>query len=171
MQTLQNGIEVPTNSDTYKLTEDLAKMGDTSNVAIPVQNKDARDALDGKFPGMIVCRLDLPNAPLETYDGTDWSPSDTPWTTVGLAWGFAHFTDGGWSGLKYAVRNGWFMLDGAIKRDTAWPNETTCAVVPGGFKPGVKIQGTGCSVEPTVGNIILSAGSGTASISATWPLF
>jgi hypothetical protein len=71
MQTLQNGIEVPTNSDTYKLTEHLANMGDKANVIIPVPTKDVRDGLAGKYAGMTVARLDL-GARLETWNGSGW---------------------------------------------------------------------------------------------------
>lgn len=87
MQILQNGAQVPTNSDTYKLTEDMATMGATLNVIIPVQNKDARDALENKFPGMTVARLDLPGVPKETYDGTNWHGQIwTPYTPVWAGW-------------------------------------------------------------------------------------
>ena len=96
---------------------------------------------------------------------------DVPWTTMPLVMGFAHFTAAGWSGLKYAVRDGWFIVNGAVRRDNAWPGETTCAVVPGQYKPAVKVAGVVCSVEPTVGNIIIPAGSSAVSFSATWPLF
>lgn len=173
MQTLQNGIQVPTNSDPYKLTEDLAKMGATSNVVIPVQTKDVRDALADKFGGMTVSRLDLPNAPLETYDGTDWSPSDVPWTNVSLAGGFNHWTTNGWSGMKYAVRNGWVILNGAVTRATAWPGDATCGVMPAALRPAVRVQGSaGVQVEPTAGNVsLLAGGPGPVSFSATWPLF
>lgn len=71
MQTLQNGAEVPTNSDTYKLTEHLAKMGNTLNVVIPVPTQSVRDGLTGKYPGMTVARLDL-GGRLETYNGSGW---------------------------------------------------------------------------------------------------
>lgn len=171
MQTLQNGAQVPTNSDPYKLTEDLAKMGDTLNVIHRVNSKAERDALHDKYPGMTVVRLDLAETPLETFDGTNWSISDVPWTNMPMALGFGHFTGAGWSGLKYAVRNGWFIVAGAVTRVQPWPTEITCAVVPAEYKPGVKIQGAGCSVEPTVGNVLLAPGSNTASLSATWPLF
>jgi hypothetical protein len=172
VQTLQNGIEVPTNSDTYKLTQDLANMGNKTNVAIPVESQAVRDALSGKFPGMTVARLDLPRCPLETYDGTKWSISDVPWANIPLAQGFDHFTGSGWSGIKYAVRNGWVIVNGAVYRADAWGDDTTCSVIPAAYKPSVKIQGSnGCNVEPTVGNITLGAGVGAKSFSATWPLF
>jgi len=173
MQTLQNGIEVPTNSDTYKLTEHLANMGDKSNVVIPVASKDVRDALLDKYPGMTVARTDLPRCPLETYDGTNWSPSDVGWTNVPLAGAFDHWTTNGWSGMKYAVRNGWVILNGAVTRATAWAGDATCGVMPASLRPAVRIQGSaGVQVEPTAGNIsLLAGGPGPVSFSATWPLF
>jgi len=71
MQTLQNGIEVPTNSDPYNLTDDLAGMGATSNVIIPVSTTAQRDALTDKFIGMTVRRLDF-RGTLEWWDGSGW---------------------------------------------------------------------------------------------------
>jgi hypothetical protein len=102
----------------------------------------------------------------------DSSVADVAWTNVPLAQGFDHFLGSGWSGLKYAVKNGWVMVDGAVQRGTPWPSDFTCAVIPSQYKPSVKIQGTGPGqIEPTVGNITLAAGSGSVSFSLTWPLF
>lgn len=70
-QTLQNGVVVPINPDAYNLAGDLATMGNKSNVVIPVANQAARDALT-LAPGLTVTRLDLPGAPIQTYDGTTW---------------------------------------------------------------------------------------------------
>ena len=71
MQTLQNGIEVPTNSDEYSLTTHLANMGNKSNVRIRVANAAARDALTGKTAGMSVWRLDT--ARQEDWNGSRWA--------------------------------------------------------------------------------------------------
>ena len=71
MQILQNGIEVPTNSDPYNLTADLAEMGDSINVIIPVVSKAARDALT-KHIGLTVTRLDLLGLPIQIWDGSKW---------------------------------------------------------------------------------------------------
>lgn len=71
-QTRQNGIVVPTNSDPYNLTADLAKAADSTNVLIPVTSQAVRDALT-KHPGLTVVRLDLTGTPLETWDGSAWS--------------------------------------------------------------------------------------------------
>lgn len=75
MQTLQNGIEVPTNSDDYALTEDLANMGNKANVVILVADATARDALTGKYEGMVVYRLDLSR--LEAWNGARWAVTAT----------------------------------------------------------------------------------------------
>ncbi|MCT9624277.1 hypothetical protein HWD94_03955 [Pseudarthrobacter equi] len=103
MQTLQNGIKVPTNSDPYKLTDDLAQMGLSSNVIIPVQTKADRDGLADKFPGMTVSRLDLPGAPLETWDGNNWQGQ--VWTPYTPVWG-------GWAnlGAGFQSTGSWIML-------------------------------------------------------------
>lgn len=172
MQILENGANVPTNGDPYNLTDDLAEMGNTLAVVVRVPDVAARDALVNIAAGSVVSRLDLPGAPLETYDGTDWSVSDIEWTSLALVQGFTAITTSGWSGLKYAVKNGWVIINGAVARATPWSADQTCAVVPATLKPAHKIQGTGGAlVEPTVGNITLAAGSGAASFSLTWPLF
>lgn len=72
MQTLPNGIEVPTNSDTYKLTEDLANMGDTANVITKFISKTARDAFPSPEAGDVGVRTDVVGLPLEIFDGVDW---------------------------------------------------------------------------------------------------
>jgi hypothetical protein len=71
-QTLANGIKTPINADAYNLTGDLATMGNSANVVIPVANQAARDALT-LYPGLCVCRLDIVSAPIERYDGTSWN--------------------------------------------------------------------------------------------------
>lgn len=73
-QDLQNGITVPTNSDDYALTEDLAEMGDSSNVVIIVPNETARDALT-EHAGMTVYRLDIGR--LEAWNGSRWAVTAT----------------------------------------------------------------------------------------------
>jgi hypothetical protein len=70
-QKLSNGITVPINSDAYQLTADLATMGNSANVSIPVNSQAARDALT-PFAGMTVIRLDIPGAPTQTWDGSAW---------------------------------------------------------------------------------------------------
>jgi hypothetical protein len=138
---------------------------------LPVSSLAERDAL-AAYDGLTVRRMDLADRPLQTHNGTAWSGSDVPWTDIPLAQGFNYFTGSGWSGLKYAVKNGWVMVNGAVTRDTPWPADITCAVIPSAYKPAIRIQGGGSSqVEPTVGNITIGAGSNTASFSLTWPLF
>lgn len=101
----------------------------------------------------------------------DATVADVPWTTLTTTQGFTQFTGSGWTGLKYAVKNGWVMINGAVSRPTAWPSDYTCAVIPAAYKPAHKIQGSGNGqVEPTAGNITLAAGSGSTSFSITYPL-
>ena len=92
MQTLQNKIVVPTNSDEYNLTADLASMGNSANVRIVVANAAARDALV-KTVGMSVYRLDT--ARQEDWNGSRWAvPATTergrdyttPSTIAGVAY-------------------------------------------------------------------------------------
>lgn len=71
MQTLQNKIVVPTNSDPYDLTDDLAAMGNATNAIIVVASAAARDALTGKFAGMTVYRTDT--ARMEIWNSSRWS--------------------------------------------------------------------------------------------------
>ena len=71
MQTLQNGIQVPTNSDPYNITADLATMGRTANVIIPVTSQEQRDGLPSLFVGMTVRRLDF-RGTLEWWNGSAW---------------------------------------------------------------------------------------------------
>lgn len=171
MQTLQNGIEVPTNSDTYKLTEDLAKMGDTANVIIPVADEAARNSIPDPYASMTVSRLDLPGAPLETHDGTKWPVSNSSWALLPMAQAFNHHNGGGWSRLKFAVRDGWVMVSGAVERATPWATGITCAIIPAILRPATKIQGTNNSYVGPEGNVSLAAGSVAVSFSLSWPIF
>ena len=114
-QTRPNGITVPTNSDPYNITADLATMADSTNVVVLVANLAARDALT-KYAGLTVSRLDLPGAPLETYGGTKWPISNVPWTTLSLVQGFTHVTTSNWAGLRYRVKNGIVTVNGAVSR-------------------------------------------------------
>ncbi|MEQ4566172.1 hypothetical protein [Paenarthrobacter sp. CAP02] len=73
MQTLENGVVVPTNSDPYNLTDDLANAFKKTNGAVRVSSQAQRDALT-KYTGLKVQRLDLPGQPEDTWDGTNWLP-------------------------------------------------------------------------------------------------
>lgn len=98
MQTLANGIKVPTNSDAYNLTADLAVMGNAANVIIVAATAAVRDALPSKYLGMTVRRTDLGGA-LEWWNGTAWvgtrhaefttAPNAVP---TSVAWGLGVFT-------------------------------------------------------------------------------
>jgi len=144
-----------------------------AGAALPVSSQAERDALS-LYDGLRVLRLDIIGHPVETYDLTasKWTVSDASWTDVPLAGGFTYWTSNGWSGMKYAVRNGWVILNGAVTNTGAWAADATCGVMPAALKPAVRIQGSGVQVEPTAGNIsLLAGGPGPISFSATWPLF
>lgn len=75
MQTLDNGIEVPTNSDEYNLTEDLEEAFQHVPGATLVSGEAQRDALE-KWDGRSVQRLDLEGQPIDIWDASDgvWLP-------------------------------------------------------------------------------------------------
>jgi hypothetical protein len=75
MQTLQNGIEVPTNGDDYNLTADIAEAFKDANVTIPVPSQGAEDALV-KFDGMTIVRTDQVGRPHYTWDGDEFLRKD-----------------------------------------------------------------------------------------------
>jgi hypothetical protein len=92
MQTLQNGIEVFTNSDEYDLATDVANAFDDANVVVVVADAGARNALL-KSAGMPVYRLDT--ARMEIWNGSRWAvPATTerghdyttPSTIAGVAY-------------------------------------------------------------------------------------
>jgi hypothetical protein len=161
--------------DGWLLTPNIGTALDTSNVIVPVATQAERDGLTppgGKYAGMTVARTDIVTAPLERYDGTKWSLSDVPWTDLGTVQGFTANNTSGWAGIKYAVKDGWVIVNGSVSRGSSWGADQTIAVIPTAYKPPYKIQGSGgVQVEPTVGNITLGAGSTAASFSATWPMF
>ena len=81
MQTLFNGVEVFTNSDTYDLADDVAEAFKTANLLIRVGSTGQRDLLETIAPGGVlpdgttVVRTDIAGCPSETWDGTKWHPS------------------------------------------------------------------------------------------------
>lgn len=115
-----------------------------------------------------VCRVGA-NDTSEWVKVGDITLADVPWTSLTTVQGFVPLTSSGWAGVKYSVRNGWVIINGAVSRPSAWA-ELTCAVMPPSLKPQIKIAGSGCEVEPTVGNVVLQPGSGTRSFSVTYPL-
>ena len=138
MQILQNGIEVPTNSDPYNLTDDLANMGSTTNTVVLVATQAARDALT-KYDGLSVRRLDLTGRPTETWDGSKWNRS--PVITSG-----SPVTDGFWTmtgGLTKTVTDGPTQVTASFQmvRTTAAINVLTTdstliiGAIPSGFRP------------------------------------
>lgn len=138
---------------------------------VPVRNLTERDEITTPAKGQKVVRLDLSGCPHDAWNGTAWTVADTPWTDLATVQGFAANNTSGWAGIKYAVKDGWVIINGSVSRGTAWGADQTIAVIPTTLKPAYKIQGSGVQVEPTVGNITLPAGSTAASFSATWPLF
>ena len=74
MQTLPNGVDVPTNSDPYNLTDDLAGAFMDANTVVPVASATVRDTYRDARPGLvsIVVRTDITGLPLEIWDGTTW---------------------------------------------------------------------------------------------------
>lgn len=173
MQTLYNGVEVFTNGDPYNLADDTAHAFSTANMVIRVASKEARDALPAPYAGMTVSRIDLPGAPLEVHDGTAWPISDTGAVTLAVLPEhlFVPVTSSEWAGITYAVRNGIVTLNGAVTRGTAWDHDQTIARMPVELRPTFRVQGTGCQIIPSTGDIRLPAGGISASFSATWPLY
>jgi hypothetical protein len=96
---------------------------------------------------------------------------DVPWTNLATVQGFTPNNTSGWSGIKYAVKNGWVIVNGSVARSNAWGNDQTIALIPSAYKPAYRVQGADVQVEPTMGNVTINAGSGVTSFSATWPLF
>lgn len=73
MQTLPNGVEVPTNSDPYNLTDDLANAFNDVPGAIRVSSQAQRDAIP-KVTGLRVQRMDLDGHPDDIWNGSAWLP-------------------------------------------------------------------------------------------------
>jgi hypothetical protein len=155
MQILQNGIEVPTNSDPYNLTEDLANMGNTTNTVVLVANQAARDGLT-KYDGLAVRRLDLTGRPTETWDGAVWHRS--PVVTSG-----SPVSDGFWAitgGLTKTVTDGPTQVTASfqMKRTGSAINILTTdstliiGAIPSGFRPAVN-NAFITSVNDNIGNL------------------
>lgn len=76
MQTLFNGVKVPTNGDPYNLLDDLAAAFETANVIIQISSETQRDGLpalapDGVLPvPTFIYRTDLNRR--ETWNGVEW---------------------------------------------------------------------------------------------------
>jgi len=138
MQTLENGVTVPTNGDPYQLTTDLANAFKSANVNVLVANQAARDALT-KYDGLSVRRKDVSGRPTETWDGSAWTRSpvevsafatpDSLWQINGaylrtVVTGLAQVT-----ATLQLVRTGPDMLINTS--DTV----LTSSIVPSGFRP------------------------------------
>lgn len=68
-QTRDNGGKVPTNSDEYQLTQDLATMADSLNVVTVCTSKTQRDTLT-KYEGRMCVRTDLGGQTQTVVSGT-----------------------------------------------------------------------------------------------------
>jgi hypothetical protein len=115
MQTLQNGIPVPTNSDDYNPTDQLATAFDAADVLIRVGNQSARDALV-KRDGMAVVRTDL-GGRIEV-----WSSTLNLWSL-----GDIHTEFTGSVGIQQNTNFG----SGALTRDTGQTVYGTSITSPG----------------------------------------
>lgn len=142
MQTLPNGAKVPTNSDPYRLTEDLAKMGDSLNVITKANTQAARDALPSPEAGDAVTRLDVPGAPLEIHDGSGWKRQVSPIVrantqTVGAGMATDAFTTGT---LRPIIQAGTFVGNTSGNGDLTITYPTT---FPSGIIGGIGFSGDG----------------------------
>jgi hypothetical protein len=171
MQTLQNGIQVFTNSDDYNLADDMEDFGLTSNVIIPVTSEAQRDALTGKFLGMTVRRLDF-RGTLEWWDGSGWvSERGVAYTPI---WsGVTDFGSGGALTGTYWVRGDQVTVRAKAKfglAATMGTGAVYCPLPPGypiaGAEPGT--LGTGFHV--TSGGILrpLVVFAGSSTTASVW---
>lgn len=83
-QTLKNKVVVPTNSDEYNLTADLATAFGGANVVIPIGSSAERTTLTtaGVMNGQCIVRTDLPGLPIERWNGTKWLDYSTGTVTL-----------------------------------------------------------------------------------------
>ncbi|GAA3399420.1 hypothetical protein [Pseudarthrobacter polychromogenes] len=138
MQTLENGIKVPTNSDDYDLTNDLAEMGDTTNVIVLVSGQTQRDGLT-KYSGLTVRRLDLAGCPTEVWDGAKWHRSPVIASTELVEDGFWDIN----GGLMRTVTDGFTQVTASFQMTRTGPDipVTTgdsviiIGAIPAGFRP------------------------------------
>lgn len=98
-QTLKNKVTVPTNSDPYDLTADLAEAFLDANLVIPIGSSAERTTLQtaGVMTGQCIIRTDLPGQPIETWNGTKWLDYATGNITLGAlyqAFGAGYGTPG-----------------------------------------------------------------------------
>lgn len=138
MQTLQNGVKVPTNGDPYNLTDDLATAFGTTNVDVIVSSATARDALT-KYDGLSVRRLDVTGRPTETWDGSKWTRSPIVTSAPAIADGLWTITGGF---LKTVIAD-LTQVTATLQLVRTGPNMTinvadttlTATIVPSGFRP------------------------------------
>lgn len=161
-QTRKNKIQVPLNSDAYNLVPDLTTMADTANVFPKVASASERNGLTSPVNGDKVVRTDLPGAPIETYDGTNWlegwidfgAPLNIAgnWTTTGRFWG-----------IRLGART---LVTGVAQ----FARTTSTLSLPGGgvsyvnfgqFIPTAALSGLG---GPQIGMTLFTTGNGMSDL-------
>lgn len=91
--TTWNKGKSPAGADGWNLTANVMAALESMNVIVPVANQAERDGLTpplGKYAGMAVCRLDLPNMQVEVWDGAAWQRNDQTGNviTTDTNWGY-----------------------------------------------------------------------------------
>lgn len=86
-----NKSTTPAGPDGWNLTPDIGKALDTANVPVPVASQAERDGLTppgGKYPGMMVIRMDISGCPVEIWDGLGWvrQVQSSPFITTDTNW-------------------------------------------------------------------------------------
>ena len=152
-----NKIRVPITSDAYALTADLAAMADSANVIIPVASQSERDALPGKYVGMVVARTDLPGV-TEIYDGTNWWKSGGPM--------HAEFTtpNTAVSPLNSEISPGTFTLVSGASINPGFatvPSSGKIGLPVGVYDISIRWIGDRAFLDPTYGNIVDDSNTNT----------
>jgi hypothetical protein len=171
MQTLQNGITVPTNGDPYNLTGDLADMGNKANVIIPVSTQAQRDGLTAKFVGMTVRRLDF-RGTLEWWNGSSWvSQRGVAYTPIWT--GATDFGTGGAMTGTYWVDGDQVTVRAKAKFGTAGNlglGAIYCPLPPGYPVAGAEKGTLGTGFHVTTGGILrpLVVFTGSSATASVW---
>lgn len=173
-----------TNDEVYDLATHLARMADSSNVAIPVASQAERDTLTLK-EGLTVIRLDLGGL-IEVYASAAWKGAgSTAITALGSGWsavaGTAH--------TPRLYRQGQLVLCVGGLSIGSSGNITNMCTIPTEFRPvttgtmfiGSAVTSGGASYELVLQNGVMSIPSGYSSgtfsannsfpITSMWPLY
>lgn len=146
MQTLQNGIIVPTNSDEYNPTQHMADAFYAADVVIRVASQAARDALV-KRDGMAVARM-------------DWGGMIEVWDADLSLWSRGQHHTEFTGSVAITTNTNWGS--GALTRDTGQTSYGTDITSPGNdliFFPGGRIYSVHVRVKldaPAAGTTFLS---------------